>query len=549
MSKEMVFAAGTTEFCAADGTKYGARSNLTVTVQDQHIRDALVSGLTYSTAPLTRGAIRFPRIIIESGDSNTSKGRYNVAIQSISVVNDVATIGCTGHACYEGASFTISCAAVDVLNGVQVCSSIIDLDTLVCIIPGAGTVTETGSPQLILNDWYRFGSSLEMANAILKHPFTIKYNVGKPGKDTPYIAAGFARDVVAHAPHMVAMMEGTNDAINAVAGTEFSVLQRAKVAKLAMFNMCQEAGIRIYAKTCPPLGSLHGSYTAARAQIIMQLNNWLIEMQQFLFPDMILTDVHRILTQTNGDWKTNYTLDGSHGTDYAWQQVAQEEAIVLAPLAYKRRFPVSTSANSYTTDASNPHITLNPLLLTAGSAPGGTGTPTGTMPQLYSGTWAGSGGSIAASLQARADGEGNDAKFVMVSAANNNKFTVLSNSMHTRVKIGDLVRATFRVSHTGMVGLKDFFPYIQWAADVNGVSRTFAAPAGMGTSQAAAAGLTYTDWDDVYFQTLPFRIVSNLTALSIRTWWTWDGVGGGTVLWQPDIEILSSVRDATRLIP
>lgn len=463
--------------------------------------------------------LNFPRSVILVGDSLTSRGAYNTTATSLVANSNVVTVTAATHSLFPGASVTIANANEEAFNGVFTVSSVSSTSVFTYNAQGTGNTTATGTIQVINNQSFRDLNFFEIGNAMIGHPFTALRNVGKPGKTLSYIAASFNRDALQYRPSAIQIQGGINDVTGAGAGSESTVLADMKTYMSSMIQQCISLGITPIVHTLCPLGASHGSYSAARYQLLLRFNSWLREYAIYVAPQVILIDAYKVCvnpTDAAGAWASNYSADDIHPNANACQKIGIEMASVLANSYYTQSMGLSSVVDTYAADSSNPNVILNPLFNTSGGSLGvsgaGSGAATNTShPSLWTGTWTRSGlGTVTSVLSARSDGFGNDIQYTCNPANSGDQISILSNAMVSRVSQGDILMAECNLQISSIAAVSNVFFSIDWSD----ATTTYTQPCGMITGSVGALSTDF-NWtlrtNPMYLRTAPVTMRIRMT--------------------------------------
>ena len=491
-------------------------------------------GWTIAAPQLARNANTAPRLFYQVGDSLTSKGNYNVTATTVVLSNGIATITATSHGLFPGASVTLSCANEDQINGVWAVLDVQSSSQFTISMPAVGSFTATGTIQVINNQGIRDLNYFEIANAMLRHPFLLLRNVGKPGKTLAYIQAGFARDVLSKNPDGVKIQGGINDVIaSASDGSDADAVLAAMIAPMkAMIAECVSRNIFTIVETVGPLGVARDANFAIKNRIVYRFNDWLKQYCQVVARSVFLLDTHRLWVNptaaADGEWASGMSTDGAHPTAKATQAAGIELAALLASSYFLQRPKVGSGANAYTEHSSLNNVILNPLFETAGgtltAAGAGSGAATNTShAQLWTTTWTRAGlGTITSQLVARADGLGNDQQFTVNPADAGDQLSMLSNAMAARVTAGDIISAFLNLQISALAAVSNIFFSIDWS--YNGL--TYTQPCGMITG---SDGQITTDFD-WWLETLPFTLPGVPTTFRMRLTVAFSGAAANVIV-------------------
>jgi lysophospholipase L1-like esterase len=132
---------------------------------------------------------------------------------------------------------------------------------------------------------------------------------GIGGQTTQQMLLRFSQDVLALRPRAVHLLGGTNDILAIGGSTEGIVTLGDTEANIrAMIALASGQGIAVVVGTLPPMAGVWD--TKARRAAILELNAWLRATARK--ESLALADYHAVLTDRNGGFKVNLTIDGVH---------------------------------------------------------------------------------------------------------------------------------------------------------------------------------------------------------------------------------------------
>jgi len=476
---------------------------------------------------------RYARSVVTIGDSITGQASYRVTASSITAAAGVAT--CTtgsSHQLFPGSLVMIGDCAEEEYNGLKAVIERTSSTVFTYAIDTGAPADATGANITVLNV-HRFQDrgTFHLANMTLGYPFRELHNAGISGQTIVECAARFNRDALAYNPSMIVIQGGVNDITGTTAGQEAASLVTIKAAFVEMIEKCIAAGIVPLVYTCFPLSAAGTGYTAARAQMIVKLNTWLREIARYEYPEMVLFDAYAAAvnpTNTDGDYNTNFSTDGTHLTALGAQRVAASLATLLTPFRYTPAKLVSSVLDTYDTDSSNPQLFPNPLMTGTGgtksTAGAGSGTNTGNVPDGLTVLWTRAGtGTVVNSIASRSDGIGSDLQAVVTAQNASDSIQIdLSSSIHARVTAGDVLVTEVHLVMTSITALSA----LQFGFIFTLDSVVYTAP--LAISSSAVGELD--DDIDMVLQTEPFTMpAGSLTTFEPRLTATFSGAGGATI--------------------
>lgn len=475
---------------------------------------------------------QFPRLVVQTGDSFQSRGAYNVTASAVVAQSDLVTITAANHGQFAGGLATLSGANESCFEGIFPVLKIISTSQFQVRCPGSGNLTATGTTQVINNHSARDLNALEMANAMLGHPFTVLRNAGKPGKKIEDVWRGIFRDVLALGPHAVDLSAGINNVQACAAGQEAAELVVMKTYFSRIVDACVGKGAQLWAHTISPLGAAHGSYSTARVELLLEFNAWLArEYSAFADPGIILINDFSVCVDplsAIGAWKAGYSSDDIHGNATARQKVAILQSTVIAKNYFSQSPKISSIADNYGVNAANPNVIVNPLFTVAGGSLGtagaGAGVATNTShPAQWTGTWTRAGaGTVTSQLVPRADGLGNNIRYTCNPADAGDQISILSNAMAARVSLGDILAAGCNFSISSIAAVSNVFFCIDWS-DADG---TYTQPCAMITGSDGQLTTDFNWW----LRTLPFKLITTPLTFRVRATVAFSGAAAGVVV-------------------
>lgn len=483
-----------------------------------------------------RPGIIYPRKAILIGDSITGRGNYAVTVTSITAADGIATVTATAHGQVAEVGWAfMGNANEEGFNGLKRVISRPSSSEFTYAVDDDIAATATGT-NIVASAVGRISDRnwFAMANYANGAPFHQILNVGVSGQTTTQIAARFDRDVLAWANpgDLVQIQGGINELINAsdVAATT----AQTKANFLAMIKATINAGCIPLVVTCLPFDSSASGYSAAKAHAVFGLNQYLRELADYVYDEIILFDAWAAVvnpTDATADFissPTAYSTDFTHPTALACQRMSQKLATIMASFRYTRTMWAGATFDTYDNDTSSRQINPNPLNTGTGgtksTSGAGSGTNTGNAPDSYTITLTrATTGNCVNSIVSRTDGIGSDWQIVFTSADANDAIDIVQTSqLHARTSPGDVLGGELHLVVTDITNISNISYAFEWAAD--GV--TYTQPAGLGS---AASG-QLTDNLDFVIPLPPVTVpASGMTGLKTRIKVTGAGVGGATV--------------------
>lgn len=482
--------------------------------------------------------ISYPRSAFLIGDSITARGNYTVSVSALSQQGGRAVAVATSHGLFPGSEVFIGAADQEEYNGLKTVltresSSQFTFEVPATAVAATGTIIATANSRFSDRNWF------EMANMSVGHPFNVRLNAGVSGDTTSEMRARFDRDVLQYVSpgDIVQIQGGINDITATSAGQEEASLRIIKGNFLNMIQRTIAKGAIPLVVTCLPISSNGTGYSAAAVNMVLTLNQYLRELADYLYGEMILFDgwaaVVDPVATTGGFLATpvssSYTQDGTHPTALAAQKMAAKLALILPSLRYPRTQYVGSILDSYDTDSSNRQIDPNPLNIGTGGTKSvtGSGTNTGSVPNNYTNTLTSAASATCTNaVAARSDGFGNDFLMVFTGAAASDAVDVVQTSqLHARVSAGDVLVSEGHLRVTGITNISNISYAFEWAS--GGV--TYTQP---GAVFSAASGQLSDDID--WIIRTPKLVVppAGMTGLKTRLKVTGAGAGAtATIRW------------------
>lgn len=466
------------------------------------------------------------------GDSITGQNMYRVTATSITQSNGIATMTASAHGLFPLGQFYIGGADDNAYNGFGTVLERVSTSVFTYRIDPSAPATAGGSNISVVNQ-QRFQDRcwFEMANATLGHPFTQVGCAGVSGGKIVTIARRFDLDVLALSPDAAIIQGGVNDITGTAVGDEATSLIAIKAAFVSMIEKSLAAGVIPIVTTCFPLSSTATNYSAARGQMLLNLNQWIREIALTTYPRMVVFDGWQAAvdpTSATGNWQTNYSADGIHPTAFGAQRIAAAFVTVLTKLAIDTPQRVGSIFDTYDNDSTNPQLFPNPLMQGTGGTKtttgAGAGTNTGNVPDLITVQWnRGGAGTVVNSIVSRSDGIGSDHQMVVTSTNSGDAVQVnLISAIQARVSEGDVISSEIELVMTGITALTSISYWIVWTVDGN----AFTSPSAI----AGSGSGVLSDNISMVLRTPPFKIPpGSVTNFVPRFTATFSGAGGATI--------------------
>lgn len=484
-----------------------------------------------------KNSVVFPKDVFLIGDSVTARGNYGVTVTGIVASDGIATVTTNAsHALYPGAQAYIGGASDENYNGLKDCISRASNTEFIFEIakftrsPAVGAnISCTAQQRFSDRNWF------ELANSRIGHPFNTVYNFGVSGEKIKEIARRFDSTVLKNskAGDIVQIQGGYNDFVSPTPADVPVVVEYVKSTFLYMIERALEHNLIPIVCAIVPYDSAAAGYTVLRSQAIRNVNAYLKQICDFVYPEAIFFDMWSLSvdpTNATGNWKTNFSaVDKIHPTANATDKYSQELALILDSFKFKRFMYGRSVSDRYEVDATSVQIDPNPLSQgttgTKATSGAGSGSITGNMITDYTCTWTrgGAGGSCALSLESRADGFGSDLVIAFVADTLNDAIDIVQTaSLHSRIAVGDTIFAEINLKVTGITNISN----ISFAFEFGSGGVTYTLPAATGSSGSGQM----TDDMDMTFRT-PDLVVppAGMTSLKTRIKIVAAGVGGATI--------------------
>lgn len=462
------------------------------------------------------------------GDSITEQNTASVNLTSLTQTGGVATATLTGHGLSDGQKARVYYANESGYNGEHTVTWV-DANTFTfpvdastpspaTVLSGKTAIRATRSTRLPDNGYFNWFQTFSGNRARLLS------NAGMGGQRTDEILARLDDSVfgvTGYKPQYCVILCGINDVFASVATDTIKANLQAIWAKL-LGN-----GITVVAGTILPLGSSHGSFSAANIQKILAINAF-IRKTATSRRGMILWDsAADIVDYTQTDGRADST---KLKTDYIHPNAKGARAMGLSLYnLLSSRLPaqstlVSSAADSYDIDATNSQLLANPLLTGSGGT-AGTGA-SGTIAASWEvGRAAGSGATTTCSVVARdagthGDAIGNVQRAVIASAVASDVVQIRNaTSIHGRVAAGDTVYAECHLRAVSMsnVSYVKFFILANVSANLH-----------YSETMLDSAGYENSDFSGT-LRTPDFKIPAGITALRAYVYVRFAGAGGATI--------------------
>ena len=166
-------------------------------------------------------------------------------------------------------------------------------------------------------------------------------------------------------PDIVFIMGGTNDIID---GNDFATI----TSNLnSIYDQLMERGIIVIALPILPRGGASDWPDSTKRLLHHRINHWIRE-QAYARPGMLVIDPYKDFvdpTTTNGDVRSNYTVDGLHPSIIGGYAMGEQAVLILSDILPPRRSGFYSPSDTY-------NATQNPCgnLLTNGALSGTSGT-------------------------------------------------------------------------------------------------------------------------------------------------------------------------------
>lgn len=357
---------------------------------------------------------------------------------------------------------------------------------------------------------------LTWANAKAGGRCSMVLNAGVSGERTDEILARVG-DVIAASPDACIVLAGKNDISQNIAPA-------TAVANIT--SICQSllsAGVRVILCTVPPYQTGNASISAARSEAENVINNGIKSIAHNT-PGVTLADIAADVidpTSSPSVTKSGYMDTDNLHFSQKGARAAGEGALydalvrVFQPID---RLPISATDSYYVT-ATNNNMVRNPLFAGTGGTKSGV---TGDIANNWFAQALGSPASAVGSLEARADGFGQDQVLTIVSTSASDSVLVASAaSFHALLSAGDRVQLFCDMSLESATAVGGFTAYLY--ITIAGTTYYY------NTSRKTDTTADISDFANYVFQTEELTLPEGaITAANVyfRIWFT--GAGGAT---------------------
>jgi lysophospholipase L1-like esterase len=459
--------------------------------------------------------------VVLFGDSRTAQCGTSFAPSSVTSSGTVVTVTATAHKMQVGQKFPIGGAVQTAYNGVFTVATIVDANNFTYAAystpsasPATGSVYFTNG--LLLRDYGYFN----WLNAKLGGRFNVLFNAGIGGDSVQDMALRIG-DVLPYDPNYCFVQGGYNDLptrsadqIIADFTTIFETLTRNKILVVAL--------------TEAPLHSSAGNYSAANAQKVLAVNNWMRNYAR-LNKGVLLLDVFAAFvdgTSATGQALADMQWGGSdhvHWTPKGSRTIGNAGYNLLNSIVPAGNTLASSLIDDYTTDATNPNIVINGMMVgTGGTANTGI---TGTVANNWSMSRTGSATAVGTGQVARADGLGYDQQIAATYSASGEQIQLFTTaSLHARIVAGQEYYIEADISVTGITGscLGGFYHFLQ--TTINGIaSETDAA------ITANTEVFDQTDMTNFVWRSPNLKFPAGATVTSTFVWFRFYSKAAGTL--------------------
>lgn len=291
------------------------------------------------------------------------------------------------------------------------------------------------------NNWY-LNNPISWALGLSNHPLTLisQNAVGGSGITAAFSGSSFEAQLtaaIASDAAEIMFMGGVNDVINTILvdspAASASCLALMQSAYTAHIQRAMAAGRRVRIWTQPTMSSTYGGYSVARNAALFELNKWLVERVGTSGNPGKLRVVDtaaaaRDPASTTGNWKANCLLpDGLHPNNVGCYWIGKAGGLGWDDLPSNDRF-ITSAADTWDFQSTIRQINPNPLMAGATDATGYTQAAI-------------AGGSCVRTLEARADGYGNNQVLTITTSAAGDGWSFKGADVDARAVAGDIIQA------------------------------------------------------------------------------------------------------------
>lgn len=374
------------------------------------------------------------------------------------------TITSTTHNMIKGQPFSLNSLTPDEYNGNFTVASWVDANNITATFAGSATSPATGTAYLVNPLRGADQGYFTWLNYKLRNKFNLLWNAGIGGNTTTAMLARISRDVLAYSPKYCFVWGGINDI------TADTAVATTKANLDSIYQTLRSHGITVIALTVLPLASGHASFSAARTEVILNLNNWIRQYGRTHDGFMVLDAFAAVVSPlaTDGTPTANMLgTDNIHPSPKGAKAIADYGYTLLNSLLPTNDTLISSAADDYGTSSSNSNICDNGVMDGTGGAISGTVTPGATSVATgWTIVETGSGSIVATNAVARSDVIGYDQQMDVTSVANGDVASLqLTSSVHGRVSAGDTIYFECDCSVTSITALKRILITLQLAID------------------------------------------------------------------------------------
>ena len=403
--------------------------------------------------------------VVLLGDSRTAQCGTSFTPTSVTSVGTTVTVAATAHKLVVGQQFPIGTANETAYNGIFTVETTADANTFTYTarsVPSAATAT--GSVYFTNGLLRRDYGYFNWLNAQLGGRLNVLFNAGIGG-DTVQRMAGRLNHVTQFNPDYCFLQGGYND----LARTTAQIIADFTTIFTTLYN----EGITVVALTETPLHSSAGSYSAANAQKLLAVNNWMRNYAR-THKGILILDAFKALidgTSATGQPLANmvWAADSVHWTPKASRAIGNAGYNLLNSIVPAGNTLASSLIDDYTTDTSNPNIVINGMMAgVAGTANTGI---TGTVATSWSVSRTGAAAAVGTGQVARTDGFGYDQQLDVTYSASGEQIQFFTtSSLHARIVAGETYYFEADISIASITSscLGGF--YFRLQTSINGVS-------------------------------------------------------------------------------
>lgn len=312
------------------------------------------------------------------------------------------------------------------------------------------------------------------ANALMGGRFRLLNNAGlgstrtsfDPASSPPGMGVRLPDEVLAYRPDWCWILGGSNDINGSFSDNTQSetILATAKANLARMIEMCLAQGIRVMIGTIPPTHSSNTSWSNIRVARMFRLNAWIRSLPG-RYKGVVVADFANAMTDplsTTAQPRAGMLQfdDGIHPGHLGGYTMGLEIKRVMEPLTPAVQWLPSSIIDrpDYYSSLACDQIFPRPFFHTTTGGNNSTGTTVtgavpGSMTLTKSGTWGA--GMAVSSVDARADGYGNDWTLtVSNTGANNDSLRMSGPDMQANVSAGDVLVGACAVSVSGLAQFK-----------------------------------------------------------------------------------------------